>query len=108
MGDGCKPNRSHGRGSRPLFYIGIGEGSFGEDPHPVHGTQTSDGGYVVGGKSLDAGGAWEGFVLKVVPSGFSGYLNLNEPSEGNQSYARGSRLLVPLEKRWGKQPGLGG
>ena len=69
------------------FYIGIGEGSFGEDPHPVHGTQTSDGGYVVGGKSLDAGGAWEGFVLKVVPSGFSGYLNLNEPSEGNQSYA---------------------
>ena len=36
------------------FYIGIGEGSFGEDPHPVHGTQTSDGGYVVGGKSLDA------------------------------------------------------
>ena len=69
------------------FYIGVGEGSFGEDPHPVHGTQTSDGGYVVGGKSLDAGGEWEGFVLKVIPSGFSGYLNLNEPGEGNQSYS---------------------
>ena len=69
------------------FYVGIGEGSFGEDPHPVHGTQTSDGGYVVGGKSLDAGGEWEGFVLKVVPSGFSGYLDLNVPGEGNQSYA---------------------
>ena len=69
------------------FYIGVGEGSFGEDPHPVHGTQTSDGGYVVGGKSLDAGGEWEGFVLKVIPSGFSGYLNLNEPGEANQSYS---------------------
>ena len=68
------------------FYAGIGEGSFGEDPHAVHGTQTSDGGYVVGGKSLDAGGAWEGFLLKVAPSGLSGYLNLTEPGDGNQSY----------------------
>ena len=69
------------------FYAGIAEGSFGEDPHAVHGAQTSDGGYVVGGKSLDSGGAWEGFVVKVVPSGFSGYLNLFGPGEGNHSYA---------------------
>ncbi|MBT3635580.1 MAG: hypothetical protein HN531_01460 [Opitutae bacterium] len=69
------------------FYAGVGEGAIGEDPHAVHGTQTSDGGYVVGGKSLDAGGAWDGFLFKVVPSGFSGYLNLQEPGEGNQSYA---------------------
>lgn len=68
------------------FYAGIGEGSFGEDPHPVHGTQTADGGYVVGGKSLDTGGAWEGFILKVLPSDLSGYLNLTEPSDGNQSF----------------------
>ena len=69
------------------FYAGIGEGAFGEDPHAVHGTQTSDGGYVVGGKSLDAGGAWEGFLLKVSPSGLSGYLDLSGPGESNQSYS---------------------
>jgi len=69
------------------FYAGIGEGAFGEDPHAVHGAQTSDGGYVVGGKSLDAGGAWEGFVLKVLPTGLSGYLDLSTPGESNQSYA---------------------
>ena len=46
-------------------YLGLGEECCGEDPHPVHGIQTSDGGYVLVGKSADASGSIDGFILKV-------------------------------------------
>ena len=39
-----------------LFYTTTGEDCCGEDPHPVHGVETSDGGFVVCGKSVDAQG----------------------------------------------------
>ncbi len=69
------------------FYVGIGEGSFGEDPHPVHGVECPSGGFIVGGKSIDSGGAWDGFALKVHPSGLSGYQHLNSPGEEGASYS---------------------
>ena len=46
-------------------YLGLGEDCCGEDPHPVHGITTSDGGYVLVGKSADASGSTDGFILKV-------------------------------------------
>ena len=67
-----------------LFYAGIGEDCCGEDPHPVHGAATPDDGFVVCGKSIDRGGEWEGFVVKVgdpLPSGTT----FLEP--GDTSYA---------------------
>ena len=69
------------------FYAGIGEGDFGEDPHPVHGVECPDGGFIVGGKSIDSGGAWDGFALKVNPSGLSGYQHLTPPGEEGDSYS---------------------
>ena len=69
------------------FYACIGEGSFGEDPHPVHGVECPSGGFIVGGKSIDSGGAWDGFALKVHPSGLSGYQHLNSPGEEGASYS---------------------
>jgi hypothetical protein len=57
-----------------VFYAGIGEDCCGEDPHPVHGIATPDGGFAVCGKAIDESGEWEGFVVKVgpdVPEGFS-------------------------------------
>lgn len=50
-----------------VFYAGIGEDCCGEDPHAVHGLQAPDGGYIVGGKSIDAAGEWQGFAVKVGP-----------------------------------------
>lgn len=69
------------------FYVGMGEGSFGEDPYPVHGVECPSGGFIVGGKSIDSGGAWNGFALKVHPSGLSGYQHLNSPGEEGTSYS---------------------
>ena len=68
-----------------VFYAGIGEADFGEDPHAVHGIGTSDGGYLVVGKSVDAAGSKEAFALKVVPSGWSGYLHLSSSSGSGEA-----------------------
>ena len=64
------------------FYAGIGEDCCGEDPHPVHGIQSPDGGYLAVGKSADNGGNIEGFVVKVAPPTFTGTLFLS-PEETN-------------------------
>ena len=64
-----------------VSYTGIGEDCCGEDPHPVHGAPTPDGGVVICGKSIDRDGEWEGFVVKVgpdIPEGTVFY----EPDEG--------------------------
>lgn len=64
-----------------VSYTGIGEDCCGEDPHPVHGAPTPDGGVVICGKSIDEDGEWEGFVVKVgpdIPEGTVFY----EPDEG--------------------------
>ena len=68
-----------------IFYAGIGEADFGEDPHAVHGIGTSDGGYLVVGKSLDISGSSDAFALKVVPNNWSGYLHLSPPSEASNA-----------------------
>lgn len=62
-----------------IFYAGIVEADFGEDPHAVHGIGTSDGGYLVVGKSVDASGSKEAFALKALPGNWSGYLHLSPP-----------------------------
>jgi len=66
------------------FYAGAGEECCGEDPHPVHGIQTPDGGYLVAGKSMDSGGTQEGFALKVGPPAPQGTVMLGE--EGGPNY----------------------
>ena len=63
-----------------ISYIATGESCCGEDPHPVHGVATSDGGFVLVGKSLDLEGEWEGFVVKFPPYLPTGTLWL-EPGE---------------------------
>jgi len=47
------------------FYVGMGEDCCGEDPHPVHGVEASDGGVILGGKFIDSGGSPNGFVVKL-------------------------------------------
>ena len=49
------------------YYAGIGEDCCGEDPHPVHGIGTSDGGAVLVGKTAQVGDGWGGFALKIGP-----------------------------------------
>lgn len=56
----------------PSFYIGFGENCCGEDPHPVHGIATADGGYAVVGKSMDTSGNQDGFILKFNGDSLSG------------------------------------
>jgi hypothetical protein len=52
------------------FYVGIGEGSFGEDPHPVHGVECPSGGFIVGGKSIDSGGHGMDLHLRFIHRGY--------------------------------------
>ena len=54
------------------FYLGFGEDCCGEDPHPVHGIATADGGYAVVGKSMDSSGNQDGFILKFNGGSLSG------------------------------------
>ena len=63
-----------------ISYIATGETCCGEDPHPVHGVATSDGGFVLVGKSLDLEEEWQGFVVKFPPNLPTGTLWL-EPGE---------------------------
>ena len=49
------------------FYAGLGESCCGEDPHPVHGIATPDGGYILVGKTATSNGGWGGFAVKLGP-----------------------------------------
>lgn len=67
-----------------VFYAGMDGDCCGEDPHPVHGHPTPDGGYVVGGKSIDAGQGWQGFAVKIGPEDFAGTVRLGQ--DQSQTY----------------------
>ncbi|MEC9465934.1 MAG: hypothetical protein VX834_09125 [Myxococcota bacterium] len=81
------------------FYLGLGEDCCGEDPHPVHGIATADGGYAIVGKVIDNGGNWDGFLVKVMGEGRSGtsFLEADAFSQGEWSHTMGSA---------GKQDGI--
>ena len=67
--------------STPLnagVYVALGEDCCGEDPHPVHGAHIEDGSYVLVGKSIDAQGGTQGFVLQVNTDGLSDYVFLED------------------------------
>ncbi len=49
------------------FYAALGEDCCGEDPHPVHGIGTSDGGVLIVGKSARSEDEWGGFAVKIGP-----------------------------------------
>ena len=63
------------------FYVGLTESCCGEDPHPVHGIATPDGGYLVVGKTLAKAEGWGGFALKLGPPAPMGNGVLLEPGE---------------------------
>jgi hypothetical protein len=67
------------------FYAGTGEDCCGEDPHPVHGIEATDGSFILCGKSIDAEGSTDGFLLKVDPTALSGMVFLEE--EGDHQYS---------------------
>lgn len=63
------------------FYVGMSESCCGEDPHPVHGIETGDGGYLVVGKTAASNDSWGGFAAKIGPPkplGTGEYLEPNE------------------------------
>ena len=74
-------------------YLGLGEDCCGEDPHPVHGIQTSDGGYVLVGKSADASGATDGFILKVKarPGAMNAWVGPDSFQSGEWAQSVGTR-----------------
>ena len=76
------------------YYVGMTEACCGEDPHPVHGVATGDGGVVVVGKTLGLGEGWGGFALKVGPPAPLGIGVLLDPLESS-------------EVRWSRQLGDG-
>ena len=67
-----------------VFYAATGEECCGEDPHPVHGVESSDGGFILCGKSIDSDGGLDGFILKIGAPLPSGTVFLEQ--EGSQSY----------------------
>ena len=64
-----------------LFYGAMGEACCGEDPHPVHGISTPDGSFILGGKSIDANGNSDGFIVKIGPTLPTGVAQLDEDNE---------------------------
>ena len=74
-------------------YLGLGEDCCGEDPHPVHGIVTSDGGYVLVGKSGDASGATDGFILKLKarPGQVNTWVGPDAFQSGEWAITQGSR-----------------
>lgn len=74
-------------------YLGLGEDCCGEDPHPVHGIHTSDGGYVLVGKSADASGAIDGFILKVKarPGEVNAWVGPDSFQSGEWAQSQGTR-----------------
>jgi hypothetical protein len=79
------------------FYVGLGESCCGEDPHPVHGISTSDGGYVVVGKTEAGNGKWGGFAAKIGPPEPLGNGVFLDPNESESM-----RWTVRLEDGGGK------
>ena len=71
-----------------LFYTTTGEDCCGEDPHPVHGVETSDGGFVLCGKSIDSEGNWDGFLLKIGPSIPEGNTFMEEDSSHTYDWSQ--------------------
>ncbi|MGB0591799.1 MAG: hypothetical protein ACPGU1_19140 [Myxococcota bacterium] len=63
------------------FYVGLTESCCGEDPHPVHGIATDDGGYLSVGKTVSSGDGWGGFAVKIGPPDPMGIGVLLEPDE---------------------------
>lgn len=55
------------------FYVGLDEGCCGEDPHPVHGVEVENQGFVGVGKNSDSNGSTDGFIFKTKP--LSGQFN---------------------------------
>jgi outer membrane protein assembly factor BamB len=70
-----------------LLYAALSEGCCGEDPHPVHGTESEAGSYVLCGKSIDAEGNADGFLVKIDTSSLSGTVFLEEGSENRYSWS---------------------
>ena len=71
-----------------VFYTATGEDCCGEDPHPVHGVETSDGGFVVCGKSIDSEGNTDGFLLKIGPSIPEGNTFMEEDSSYTYTWSQ--------------------
>ena len=64
-------------------YAALGEECCGEDPHPVHGTQAANGSYILCGKSIDADGNADGFLVNIETSSLSGTVFLEENAEAS-------------------------
>ena len=61
-----------------VTYAATAEACCGEDPHPVHGVEARDGGFVLVGKTADDGGGTDGFVVKLGPDLPTGNVFLDE------------------------------
>ena len=59
----------------------MNESCCGEDPHPVHGIETGDGGYLVVGKTAASNDSWGGFAAKIGPPKPLGTGKFLEPNE---------------------------
>jgi hypothetical protein len=70
------------------FYAAMGEECCGEDPHSVHGVETTDGGFVLCGKSIDESGGRDGFIVKIGSSLPTGMVYLGEDSDHSYSWSQ--------------------
>ena len=66
------------------YYVGMGEDCCGEDPHPVHGVETEDGHFILGGKFIDSSGNPNGFVLKLSSGSSEHPLLLEDGADGHE------------------------
>ena len=66
------------------YYAGMGEDCCGEDPHPVHGVETSDGSFILGGKFIDLGGGTNGFVVKLSNGTSEQPILIEEGAQGHE------------------------
>jgi len=76
-----------------VSYSAMGYECCGDDPHPVHGVESSDNGFILVGKSIDSEGGLDGFVVKIgseLPAGTS-YLN----DTGANQFEWGTRIGMP-------------
>ena len=69
-------------------YAAIGEDCCGEDPHPVHGIEATDGSYILCGKNMDSEGNMDGFIVKVDTSSLAGTVFLEEGGEHQYSWSQ--------------------
>jgi len=70
-----------------LFYGAMGASCCGEDPHPVHGTTAPDGSFILGGKSIDASGNSDGFVVKIGPTLPTGITVMDDDSNASIAWS---------------------